>query len=182
MWFAQKSDSLFHSFLKSSRRKSLSLLFNKEQQWDNGSLHSLKKAQLFHYSSQKTSNSLENQRVNSHPWNFVRKKVDCQPYSYLMSPVSHLLTHVSCLTYPVSCLMSPVSPVQHSGLGIRSFAHHSFAKIAQVKWVNEQIASFFEQIVHYSLSLSKNEWLAQKKFIFLYVFYRFLLKFFSKAK
>ena len=112
MWFAQKSDSLFHSFLKSSRRKSLSLLFNKEQQWDNGSLHSLKKAQLFHYSSQKTSNSLENQRVNSHPWNFVWKKVDCQPYSYLMSPVSHLMTHVSCLTYPVSCLLSHLSSMQ----------------------------------------------------------------------
>ena len=135
MWFAKKKWFALSLFLKEQQEK-ITLVALQKRATMRESLSSLfKKEQLFHYSSQKTSNSLENQRVNSHPWNFVRKKVDCQPYSYLMSPVSHLMTHVSCLTYPVSCLLSHLSSMQRW-----EFAHSFITRWLKSLRTNEQIS------------------------------------------
>ena len=125
MWFAQK------------KRFALSL-FNKEQQWENRSLHSLKKRNSFTLAPKKRAIRLKTKEWIPIPKILYERKsivnqthISCllSHISWLTSPVSHILSHVS-------CLLSHLSSIQGW-----EFAHslitHSLKSLRTNEWMSK---------------------------------------------
>ena len=167
MWFAQK------------KRFALSL-FNKEQQWENRSLHSLKKRNSFTLAPKKLAIRLKTKEWIPIPKILYERKsivnqthISCllSHISWLTSPVSHILSHVS-------CLLSHLSSMQRW-----EFAHSFITRWLKSLRTNEQISELLpflsKSLIFLFCSQKMSNLLKIKnKSYFLYVFCRFLLKFF----